>query len=216
MQLIHTIEITPFSFAGDKYEMPQVGGSKEFPEEWYQYWKNCLAEKNLGRLEPIQKASHLVNIETINDAELEEILKHKFSDMESIIEEVSRMDGGIALWENNQLYIEPQCCGDIGDLSRWEEIVQSAENQWHQIWIGHPFIYYRRNNGHIDFSDYVEPGKEGKEYEVLVTVSQSDLQMELIKMRKLNNDFEQRIRKTLDKMGVADSVAISKILTGND
>ena len=215
MQLIYTIEITPYSFANDKYDMPN-GGSRELPEEWYQYWKNCLAEKNLGRLEPIRKTSHLVNIETINDDELEEILKHEFRDMESIVEDVCKMDGGIALIENNELYIEPQCCGDLANIREWENIFNSEENSWHQIWIGHPWVCYRKNNGRIEFSVYIEPAQTyPDDYEVLVTVSESDLQTEIIKIRQLHNDFEHRIRKTLDKMGIADSEAISKILTGN-
>ena len=216
MQLIYTIEITPYSFADEKYDMPK-GSRYELPEEWYQYWKKSLSEKNLGRLEPIRKTSHLVNIETINDKELEEILKHRLRDMESPIEEVWKMDGGIALIENNELYIEPQCCGDIGNITGWESIFETEENTWDQLWIGHPWVYYRRNNGRIDFSVYIEPSPEyPTDYEVLITVTESDLQTELIKIRKLHNDFEHRIRKTLDKMGISHSEEISKIMTGND
>ncbi|MBO9205431.1 MULTISPECIES: hypothetical protein [Niastella] len=216
MQLIHTIEIPPYNLANEKYDMPN-GSHYELPEEWYQYWKNCLSEKNLGRLEPIRKTSHLVNIETINDDELEEILMLKLNDMESPIEDAYKMDGGIALKENTKLYIEPQCCGDVGNILGWEEISGSDENQWHHLWIGHPLVYYRRMNGSVEFSTYVEPGPSaGIDFEVMVSISEQELKTELIKIRKLHNEFEHRIRKTLDKMGVAHSEEISKIMTGNE
>ena len=217
MQLIQSIEISPYGFANEEYDHPN-GNSKDLPEEWYQYWKKCISDKSLERLEPIHKGSYLVDIETINDDELEEILQNKFTDMElPILENVFKLDGGIALKENNEFYIVPQCCGDLGNIWDWERIFGAEENTWHQIWIGHPCVNFRKNNGRINFSVYTEPKeKYPTDYEVLVTVSESALQTELVKMRKLHTDFEHRIRETLDKMGIPNSEEISKIMTGNE
>jgi len=76
MRLINTIEISPFSYANQEYELPN-GSKYELPEKWYHYWKKSISDKNLGRLEPTRKDSFLVDIETINDNELEEILKNE-------------------------------------------------------------------------------------------------------------------------------------------
>jgi hypothetical protein len=54
MQLINTIEISPYDFSDKEYDSPNVS-KLEFSDEWYKYWKKCISDKKLGRLEPIEK-----------------------------------------------------------------------------------------------------------------------------------------------------------------
>jgi hypothetical protein len=81
MQLINTIEISPYGVSNKEYEYPN-GSSREFPDEWNQFWEKCISDKNLGSLESIRKGSYLVDIRTINDDELAEILKNELKDVE--------------------------------------------------------------------------------------------------------------------------------------
>lgn len=55
MQLINTIEISPYDFSNQKYDYPN-GSSIEFPDEWNQYWKKCISDKNLDAWSPLEKA----------------------------------------------------------------------------------------------------------------------------------------------------------------
>ena len=76
MELINTIEINPCDFANSEYEYPK-GSSAEMPGEWDKFWKKCLADRNLDRLNAIGKGSFLVDINSIKDSELKEILKNE-------------------------------------------------------------------------------------------------------------------------------------------
>lgn len=217
MQLINTIEIFPYNFCNKNYELPN-GNQIEFPNEWNQFWKKNIADKNLDRLEAIRKGSYLVDIQTINDTELATILENELKDVElwDFEEQVGRINGGIVLEDNNITYIEPSCCGDIGDINGWESIFENGLNQWHQLWIGHPWVYYRKDNGIISFSNYTESNPEHDEnIDILFRLPVSDLQMELRKIREQQNKLELRIRKALDKMGIANAEQISKLMTGN-
>lgn len=160
-----------------------------------------------------------MDIETINEEELIEILKNELSEVElmDFEEQVGKIFGGIALEENNTIFMEPQCCGDMGNITEWESISEAELNVWNQLWIGHPWVYYRKSNGIIEFTNYREsnPG-DFKDRDILVRVAESDLQMELKKVRKQQNDFEYSIRKALEKMGIANAGQISKLMTGNE
>ena len=130
--------------------------------------------------------------------------------------QVSKIYGGIVLEENNTIYIEPSCCGDIGNIREWESIFESGLNKWNQLWIGHPWVYYRKVNGFIEFSNYTESNPEDfKDIEILIRVSELELQTELKKGREHLNEFEFRIRKTLEKMGIVNAEQFSKLMTGN-
>ncbi len=66
------------------------------------------------------------------------------------------MSGGIVVKENGVSCIEPMCCGDIGNMNGWLAIFEAQPNEWTQLWIGHPWLYYKRENDMVAFSDYTE------------------------------------------------------------
>jgi hypothetical protein len=217
MRLINTIEVNPYDFALQEYEYPTSGG-KASDEERDQFWTKCISDKNLGRLKAIRPGSYLVDISTINNAELEEILRNELEDVDlwDFDQQVGSMIGGIVLEERDVLYIEPSCCGNISNILEWADIPEKQSTEWNQLWIGHPWIYYRNNNGIIEFSDYTESNPEDlKDIKVQIGVSQPDLQKELDKVRLQQDEFTHRIKKVLDKMGIEHAQAISKLMTGN-
>jgi hypothetical protein len=216
MQLINTIEITPYSYSDIEYDFPQ-SSSAESPDEWNQFWKKCIAHKNLGHLESIRKGAYLVDITTLQDDDLVEIVKKELNDVDlpDFEEQVIQISGGIALQHNDVLYIEPSCCGDMGNIKGWEDILKNESTTWTELWIGHPWVYYRRNNERVEFSEYTESTpKDLSAMEVLVSVPLAELQHELRKVRQQQNDLEVRIQKTLEKMGIVPAERIAKLMTG--
>lgn len=218
MKLINTIEINPFDYRNAEYESPNVSLS-EFPEQWNEFWKRCLSDKNLGNLCAIRKGSWLVDIETINDNELEEILRNELNKigLEDFRDRVSIICGGIVVEEGDDLLIEPTCCGDIGNIVEWEGIFESESNDWTQLWIGHPWLFYRKENGYVEFSDYTDLNLEDfKDIKSKFQFLEEALKKELENIRNGHNKFESRIRSVLDKMVIDNSGRISKLMTGND
>lgn len=201
MRLINTIELDPFSYASEHYETPK-GSFKELPEEWDDFWKKCLADKNLEHISAIRKGSFLVNILSISDDELEKIIKHDLEDinLKNYEEEVSKLMGGMVLQIEDNFIIEPTCCADIGNILEWEEIFETNTENWKQLWIGHPWIFYKKENRIVQFSDYYEKKSvEISQIEILTEVPENELktEFELIKTRYL--EFQRRIYKILEK-----------------
>ncbi len=217
MQLLMAIEISPYDYADAEYEYP-TGSSSQFPDEWNEFWIRCLSDSNLGDLCAISKGSYLVDIETIKDAELEEIVSNELKEVEwkDFEEQVHRMSGGIVVKENGVSCIEPMCCGDIGNMNGWLAIFEAQPNEWTQLWIGHPWLYYKRENDMVAFSDYTESTPaDFSGLEVHFQFAEEEFKQELQKIAGQLKRFELRIRAILDKMGILNAERIAKLMTGN-
>lgn len=217
MELINTIEISPYDFANSEYEYPN-GSSAELPDEWDKFWKRCLADKNLENLNSIRKGSYLVDINSIKKSELKEILKSELKEIEldDFEEQVGRICGGIVIKIKNKFPIEPTCCGDIGNLYEWEEIFENSDTNWKQLWIGHPWIFYRKANNEIEFSDYYEANiDEIKNIRSILKISIDDLKNKLEIAKNEQISFERKIQIILEEMGIKNSNRIAKLMTGN-
>lgn len=217
LKLINTIELSPYNYSEKEYEFPN-GSSSELPDEWNEFWLRCILDKNIENLKAIKKSSYLVDIETINDRELEEIIKNELKEVEldDFEEQVSRIKGGISIIENEILIIEPTCCGDIGNLNEWENIFENKSNTWHQLWVGHPWLFYKKEKGCVGFSDYTELNFEDfKDIKIKLQFSEEELKKEILKIRTGQNNFENRIRNILNKMGINNCERIAKLMTGN-
>lgn len=218
MELILTIEIGPYDFARNDYKSPRIS-LEEGPEAWNDFWLKSIADSGLGNLKAVKKGSYLVDITTINETELEIILQQQLADVEweFFEEQIAKLSGGIICKENNQVHIEPMCCGDLGNTKDWEQIIETGSHQWKQLWIGHPWIFYRKNNDIIEFSDYTESNIEDfKDNKPVFFVSETDLKNQLSKIRKQQNVLEHNIQKILEKMDISHSVTIAKMMTGNE
>lgn len=218
MKLINTIEVSPYDYSEKEYEYPN-GSSSEIPDEWNEFWIRCISDKNLGNLRAIRKGSYLVDIETINDQELEEIVKNELKEVEldDFEEQVCRICGGMVIIENEILLIEPTCCGDLSIINQWESIFEDKSNAWQQLWIGHPWLFYKKEKGNVAFSDYTELNLEDfKDIKSKFQFSEEELKKEIGIIRIGQNKFENRICNILNKMGINNSERIAKLMTGNE
>ncbi|MDI9310543.1 MAG: hypothetical protein QM535_10025 [Limnohabitans sp.] len=218
MKLINTIEISPYDYSEKEYEYPK-GSSLELPDEWNEFWIKCISDKKLGNLTAIKKGSYLVDIEAINDEELEEIVKNELKEVEldDFEEQISKIFGGIVIIENEISLIEPTCCGDIGNLIEWESIFEVKSNTWHQLWIGHPWLFYKKEKGYVDFSNYTELNLDNfEDIKSKFQFSEEELKKEIERIRIGQNTFEKRIRTILNKLGINNSERIAKLMTGNE
>jgi hypothetical protein len=75
---------------------------------------------------------------------------------ESLPEGVRRSDRGIALIHDGVAVVLPTCCTDFEDIARWKEIVDATGDKWEMLWIGHPWINWRRQGSDVLLSDYCE------------------------------------------------------------
>ncbi|MGQ2841347.1 hypothetical protein, partial [Leptospira interrogans] len=96
------------------------------------------------------------------------------------------------------------------------KILESQNNIWKQLWIGHPWIFYRRANGFIEISNYTESNLDDfNDIQVEYKLPEEEFFLELKKIREQQDEFENRIYRILDKMKINKAKEISKLLTGN-
>lgn len=218
MQLINTIEINPYDYANSEYESPN-GSSQDMAEARNRFWQKCISDKNLGHLKPIKTGSYLVDINSIGNTELEEIIKNELKevDLADYQEQVGVICGGIVIKIEDEIVITPSCCGDIENICEWENIVKETSKDWKQLWIGHPWIFYKKEKGIIEFSDYYESNLEDiKEVKSVLKIQEKDFVAQLRLIKKQQIEFENSIQITLDKLAIKNSKEIAKLMTGNE
>lgn len=216
MKLIITIEINPYDFAKNEYESPMVS-MEENLDAWNTFWLKSITDSRLQNLEAIQKGSYLVDTTTIDVAEWETILQQHLEEIEWdwYEDQISRLSGGIAMLLDDHFMIVPECCGDIGMINDWEMIPENASPNWTQLWIGHPWIYYRRNNNIIEFSNYTEVSLEDfKDTEQKFSIAERALKEQLLIIRQQHNELELKIQNVLTKMNVLHPEKVAKLIIG--
>jgi len=215
MELITAIEISPFKYSKEEYELPEIIDLPD-SEEWYKRWTTAVSTLDLD-FDTLDKNSYLVDIETIDDKNLQIILEVNLQEIDVDKFEMQMMpfDGGIALKENDQVLITPTCCGDIGNIKEWQKMLENNSTEWSELWIGHPWVFYKKENGKIQFSDYSDSSlNEMESIQPIFEVDGSELKIEIGKIKKQQINFKNRIFNILKKMKIENAEKISELMTG--
>ena len=156
-----TIEIEPSDYELNNYERPN-GTIEEKRDEWSELWFKCVSDSGLNNIKPIESGSWFVDLSQLTKNDLEIIIKRHIKEvnLSNFKEEMVALSGGIVIQNNNEILIEPTCCGDISDIQNWEEIRNTELNKWTQLWIGHPWVFYKKNDNYITISDYTDNNLE--------------------------------------------------------
>ncbi|UFH33395.1 hypothetical protein LNP04_06655 [Chryseobacterium sp. C-71] len=215
IKLINTIEVSPLKYSKEEYELPEAS---DYPDadDWYRKWEEVISKLDLG-FHTIKKDSYLVDIENIDEENLQMIVETNLQeiDLEKFGDEVPIFDGGIVLKGNDKILIEPSCCGDIGNIYEWQGILDNKTSDWTDLWIGHPWIFYRKQNGRVQFSDYSDLNlKEFIDIKPIFEIDESELKIELEKVKQHQIKFKHRITEILKKMKMDNAEKISELMTG--
>ncbi|MDN3694752.1 hypothetical protein QWZ06_22030 [Chryseobacterium tructae] len=217
IELINTIEVNPLKYAKEDFELPEIADYPD-PEEWFLKWTETASRLTLN-FNGIQKGSNLVDIETIDDESLQAIVAAKLSEVEFDDPDengfVLSFDGGVVLKKDDEVLIQPSCCGDLENVENWQKVVDNRSFGWAEMWIGHPWILYKRENGVISFSDYTDANiNEVKNVKIKFEVEESEFQTELGKVIQHQFRFKNRILEILKKMNINNAEKISKHMSG--
>jgi len=211
---IIALEISPYSFAKKEYKLPK-GTKLEKPSEWNDFWKKCLSDSPLKELYAVELGSYFVNIKDITDVQLSIIIDKELEDinMENFKEEVSAFEGGLVIKKENEVLLTPSCCGDLTNFQEWFGIEKSANFDWQQIWIGHPWIFYRKGEkvNVIEFSN-LSNDNELKENTIPPFCIPSNLLFkELRTIYKEKTLFEQRLLTILKRKNIKNADSLAKL-----
>ncbi|WP_347217809.1 hypothetical protein [Chryseobacterium sp.] len=217
IELVNTIEINPLKYSKEDFELPETVDYPD-PEEYFLKLTETASRLTLN-FNGIQKGSNLVDIETIDDESLEMIVAAKLTEVEFDDPDekgfVLSFDGGIVLKKDDEVLIQPSCCGDMENIENWEKVIDNRSSGWAEMWIGHPWVLYKRKNGIISFSDYTEANiNEVKNVKVKFEVDESEFQNELGKVIQHQIRFKNRILNILEKMNIDNAEKISEFMSG--
>jgi hypothetical protein len=70
-------------------------------------------------------------------------------------EEMFVFEGGVYLKYNDHIIVS-QCCGDISNVENWRAIFEENNTYFKDLWIGHPWIFYKFDETKVYFTDYIE------------------------------------------------------------
>jgi hypothetical protein len=158
LELVPVIELAPSRFSARSRPLPSGSGG-EMPGEWGRYWSKSLADSGITGLRPLRPGSwhvptsHLVDLPT-----LEKILGAIMRDrggLEALSDPdtVFVLDGGLALRCDTEVLVKPTCCSDLGNLTDWREAAGYRGTEWTVLWIGHPWLSVRFEDGWLVLSE---------------------------------------------------------------
>ncbi|BAP29984.1 uncharacterized protein CHSO_0947 [Chryseobacterium sp. StRB126] len=217
IELINTIEINPLKYSKEDFKLPQLADYPD-PEELFLKWTET-ASRLTTNCNEFRKGSHLVNIRTIDDESLQIIVAAKLTEVEFDAPEemgfVLSFDGGIVLKKEDEVLILPSCCGDIENIENWEKVIDNRSSEWAEMWIGHPWVFYKREKGVISFSDYTEANiNDVKDVKIKFDIEESEFKDELDKVMYHQTHFKNRISDILKKMNIDNAERISAFMSG--
>ncbi|MET3038091.1 hypothetical protein ABXT08_18540 [Chryseobacterium sp. NRRL B-14859] len=211
LKLINTIEISPLKYSKEEYEMPEISDNPD-TEEWHNRWTNAISTLDLD-LDAIKAGEYWVDMENISDKNLQIILETNLKEAENDL--IRTFDGGIVLIMDNEIKIATNCCGDIGNIAEWQRIFEKESLDWSEIWIGHPWVFYKNEDEKIKFSDYSDLNlQDFVDIKPIFEVDKAELKMELEKVLQHQINFKNRISEILKKMDIENAKEISILMTG--
>ncbi|MET3538833.1 hypothetical protein [Chryseobacterium limigenitum] len=215
MELINVIEISPLKYSKEEYELPEVSDPPN-PEVWYRKWVKAVSSIDLD-FDTIDKDSYFVDIEDVDDRNLKIILEIDLQeiDLGDFEDQIMPFDGGIVLKKNDEILIKPTCCGDISNIKEWQRILENESKEWSDLWIGHPSVFYKKENGKIQFSDYSDLNlNEFLDIQPIFEIEESNLRIEFEKVKQQQIKFKNTISEILKKMKIDNAERISELMTG--
>ena len=153
----------------------------------------------LGALINFDTYNNVLSISKVTDELIKATIDSHIEDTESknYEEELPPFEGGLRI-EKDDLSIDYQCCADLGDAVEWEKVISKKSQTWKQIWIGHPWIFYRYNGVNIELSEYYDDIPDDDDIQGKMTWSRGAFATELNQALADLEIFKERLYKVID------------------
>ncbi len=157
-----------------------------------------LYQSNKNNFVAIDEFQNGIILENLNEETIVAIINNQIRDREVISdEELFIFEGGIYMEHNNQKIVS-QCCGDIASVEIWRDIFNENNTYFKDIWIGHPWIFYKFDATKIYFSDYIEKHiNDG--LEIKFEFNKTEFQEKLKQKIELFDNQKIKIFEVIDK-----------------
>ena len=216
LELVPVIELAPSRFSSGTRPLPS-GSRGEMPGEWGRYWSESLADSGITGLRSLRPGSwHVPTSHLVDAPTLEKILRAIMRDrggLEALSDPdtVFVLDGGLALRCDTEVLVEPTCCSDLGNLTDWREAAGYRGMEWTLLWIGHPWLSVRSEDGLLVLSGPHESDSPVGRW----AVSPDELRRALTAAEAGLEDFARMLERALMSLGSGDRAeGLARRLTG--
>jgi hypothetical protein len=120
------------------------------------------------------------------------------------------LDGGMMLCSGDDILVGPGCCADLSNLASWREAAVYLGAEWHMVWIGHPWISIRYDEGSLLLSERHESDAPVPRW----ALSPDDLSRAVAKAESELVEFAKRLQAALETLGASDAGFLAKRLAG--
>ncbi|BDD03959.1 hypothetical protein [Aureibacter tunicatorum] len=125
----------------------------------FQEWTGTdwILEKFKDKIYKTDEYNHELSIKDFDDNLISIIVDDYIVELDKSDNENERIsfDGGFQL-TLGKIRIDYNCCGEFYNYKNWIKILTERKSSWAEIWIGHPWIYYKIEGGYIVLSNYTE------------------------------------------------------------
>lgn len=202
------LELEPLAFA----RQPRPSPSRSFaevPEAWRDYWRASLADAGIDELEPIG-AQHVALADVRRESTLQAIVERALEgfDSASDLEVLGPLCGGFLLRADGK-ELWPGCCSDLSNLVDWQTALE-ANPAWRMLWIGHPWVFCRRQGSMLELSQPTE--EDVPPAGALMAVEMEEMVRLVDLASHVLDDFEARLRSVLASIHPRRAAEIAEVL----
>ena len=157
----------------------------------------------------------LFDITKFSDQDIDKLIEENIrgKNVEELEDELHNLLGGIVIMREDKILIAPNCCGDLSNIYSWEEIKSSTSSEWTKIWIGHPWIFYRKLDGQIEISNYYDEDKPEINFEnIKFALSEKQLEEGLKEVRTMQESFQERLSNRLKRKNIKNYIQVAEAM----
>jgi hypothetical protein len=120
-------------------------------------------------------------------------------------------EGGLRIESRSEI-IESQCCGDINDYKNWEKLMVKEISSWQDIWIGHPWIFYKFDQHSIFFSEYYDNAIDIDKIKIKLTLQKEKFKEALADELDNIKDFKIKLGRVIDQGNFENKETLKRTL----
>jgi hypothetical protein len=120
------------------------------------------------------------------------------------------VESGFALCCGQEVLVEPSCCADLGNLAYWREAAAYRGEEWQMVWIGHPWLSVRFQEGWLILSQPHESEPPLARW----AVRPEELESAVVRAQAELEAFARRLQPAFEALGASDPATVARNLAG--
>lgn len=180
------------------------------------YFKNTIEYfgPKLYSIEPIsQEYKGLFDMSKFTDKDIDKLIDEniKGKNAEELEDELHNLCGGIAILKDEKIVLTPNCCGDLSNIYGWEDIKNNNSKNWTKLWIGHPWVFYRKLEDLIEISEYFDDDNPLIKFEnIRFSLTEKQLETQLNQVREVQEIFQKRLSNRLKARNIKNYEGVAE------